>query len=223
MQRAAASESDPVTFHAAASWCAPAVIGGGATAARTAADDRSLVRELQRGGDEDLFATLVERHKQRVLIIAAAVLGPGHEAEAEDIAQDAFLTAFRTLANFRGECSFGTWIIRVARNLAIDRSRRADHRRPHLCDDVLEGHSSPATGDDPETGAFADQRRRVVLDALDNLNHTQRMVVYLHYWVGCPVAEIANLLELNRETVKSHLHRSRQRLATVLEEHRIRG
>jgi RNA polymerase sigma-70 factor, ECF subfamily len=196
-----------------ATWLAA---GGGGENATPLADDAALVRELQRTGDEDLFRTLVLRHKRRVFRLAAAVLGPGHEAEAEDLTQEAFLLVFRKLDSFRGDSAFSTWLLHLTRNLAIDRRRHADHRRPHVSDDALATLPAVGGGADPEEAASASQQSERLLRQVERLPDPQRTVVYLHYWMESPVAEIAELLELKRETVKSHLFRARQRLAAGL-------
>jgi RNA polymerase sigma-70 factor (ECF subfamily) len=180
------------------------------------ADDASLVRELQRTGDDELFRILVQRHKRRVFRVAAAVLGPGREAEAEDLTQEAFLLAFRKLGSFRGDSAFSTWLLRVTRNLAIDRRRRADLRKPHVSEDELAKLPAVGAGANPEEAAAAGEQRERLLRQLALLPEPQRTAVYLHYWLESPVAEMAELLELKPETVKSHLHRARQRLAGAL-------
>jgi len=135
--------------------------GGAGAASRD--DDASLVRELQRTGDDELFRVLVERHKRRVFRLAAAVLGPGREAEAEDLTQEAFLLAFRKLGSFRGESAFSTWLLHLTRHLAIDRRRRADLRRPHVSDDELAMLPAVGAGANPEeTAAASEQRERLL-------------------------------------------------------------
>ncbi len=190
--------------------------GGGGRDTASPADDASLVRQLQRTGDGELFDALVQRHKRRVFRLAAAVLGPGHEAEAEDLTQEAFLLVFRKLDSFRGESRFSTWLLHLTRNLAIDRRRHADLRRPHVADDELAKLPAVGGGSNPEEAASASQQRERLLQQVEQLPDPQRTVVYLHYWMESPVAEIAELLELKRETVKSHLFRARQRLAAGL-------
>lgn len=185
--------------------------------AASRADDASLVRELQRTGDDERFHILVQRHKRRVFRLALAVLGPGREAEAEDLTQEAFLLAFRKLGSFRGDSAFSTWLLHVTRNLAIDRRRRADLRRPHASEDVLATLPAVGAGANPEEAAAANERRERLLRQIERLPDLQRTVVRLHYWLGSPVSEMAELLELNPETVKSHLFRARRRLASALE------
>lgn len=186
----------------------------GDTEAASRADDAALVRELQRTGDDELFRILVRRHKHRVFRVAVAVLGPGREAEAEDLTQEAFLLAFRKLDSFRGDAAFSTWLVHVTRNLAIDRRRHADLRRPHVSEDELA--RLPAVSASPEAAAAASEERERLLRQVEQLPEPQRTAVYLHYWLGSSVAEMAELLELKPETVKSHLYRARRRLAEAL-------
>jgi RNA polymerase sigma-70 factor (ECF subfamily) len=186
-------------------------------------DDASLVSELLRTGNDDLFAELVKRHQERVLRLVISVLGPGHESEAEDLVQEVFVLVYRKLATFRGECAFATWLYRLTKNLALDRRRHARLKHPHIGDELLALVPARDSHSDPESMASAAERRRQVLDHLEQLPDPQRMVVYLYYWMGSPVNEIAQLLELKQGTVKSHLHRARQRLATVLSEDLCHG
>jgi RNA polymerase sigma-70 factor (ECF subfamily) len=196
-----------------AAWIA-ARRGGAEVTSATA--DASLVRELQRTGDEELFRILVERHKHRVFRVAVAVLGPGHEAEAEDLTQETFLLAFRKLASFRGDSALSTWLVHVTRNLAIDRRRRADRRRPHVAEGELARLPADGAATNPEDAAAASEQRERLLREIERLPAPQRTAVYLYYWLGSPLAEIGELLDLKPETVKSHLHRARQRLASQL-------
>jgi len=200
-------------FVLSATWIA-AQRSGAEAASRC--DDASLVRQLQRADDDELFGVLVQRHKRRVFRVAVAVLGPGREAEAEDVTQDAFLLAFRKLGSFRGDSSFSTWLLRLTRNLAIDRRRRSTLQRLHVAEDELSKLPAIGTGTNPEEAAAAAEQRELLLQTLDRLPDHQRAAVYLHYWLGSSVAQMAELLELKPETVKSHLHRARQRLASEL-------
>jgi RNA polymerase sigma-70 factor (ECF subfamily) len=196
------------------SWSA--VSAGDASTALRTRDDETLVRELLRTGDDDLFAELVSRHKDRVFRLAVSILGPGHEDAAEDLTQEVFLQVFRKLATFRQECAFSTWLYRMTRNAAIDRRRRARFRHPHVDEAVLQSVQTEDELSDPEQRATTSERRKQVRSHLERLPEPQRSVVYLHYWLGSPIAEIAGLLELKRETVKSHLHRARKRLASQI-------
>lgn len=165
------------------------------------------------------FEDLVRGEKDRVFRVALSVLGPGGEAEAEDVAQEVFVRVYRALRSFRGESRLSTWIYRTAFNLAVDHRRRLG-RRPAAADDAAAAEL-PATGSgsDPYRASREAERARAVRSALGALSEEQRAVLHLHYWMGHTVAEIGELLDLPEGTVKSHLHRGRERLGKELESH----
>jgi len=183
----------------------------------SAMDDGSLVRELVRTGDDDLFQALVDRYRDRVYRLTVSTLGPGNEAEAEDVAQEIFVLVYRKIDTFRHDSEFSTWLFRMARNRAVDRLRKARMCRHHVGGEELRSMPSRETLSDPEMAAVAGERRTAVLQHVQRLPDPQRTVVYLHYWMGSGVADIAELLDMNVQTVKSHLHRARRRLALELE------
>jgi len=161
------------------------------------------------------FDALVSRHRDQVFRVALSVLGPGAEADAEDVAQEVFVRAYRRLGSFRGESRVGTWLYRVAFNLAVDHRRRAGRRGEELGGETLD--ALPASGGDPHRVARDGESARLVRRLLDTLPEAQRAALHLHYWMGHTVAEIAELLDLAEGTVKSHLHRGRARLREELE------
>jgi len=183
-------------------------------------DDATLIERFLRTDDDGLFEELVRRYQLRVFRFVLSLLGPGHESSAEDLTQEVFVQVYRKLSSFRGDCSFATWLFRIATNRVTDWRRRARQRPPRLPDDVLV--TTPVTGADadPSARARTDQDRRRLLTHLVELPEVMRAVVYLYYWLDCPVAEISQLLQLNPETVKSHLYRARQRLAKKLRKDR---
>jgi RNA polymerase sigma-70 factor (ECF subfamily) len=182
----------------------------------SAMDNGWLVRELVRTGDDDLFRLLVQRYRDRVFRLAVSMLGPGNEAEAEDVAQEVFVLVYRKIDTFRHDSDFSSWIFRMTRNRAIDSLRKARMRHRHVGDEELRSMPSRETCSDPEMAAVAGERRTAVLRHVQRLPDLQRTVVYLHYWIGSGVADIAELLDMNVQTVKSHLHRARRRLALEL-------
>lgn len=161
------------------------------------------------------FDDLVARHRDRVFRVALSVLGPGAEADAEDVAQEAFVRAYRRLASFRGESRIGTWLYRVAFNLAVDHRRRTGRRGAEIGGEALD--ALPAPGGDPHRVARDGESTRLVRRLLDTLPEAQRAALHLHYWMGHTVAEIAELLDVAEGTVKSYLHRGRERLRAELE------
>jgi RNA polymerase sigma-70 factor (ECF subfamily) len=177
------------------------------------ATDADLVAAFL-GGDEDAFAELVRRHKQAVFRLAVSILGPGLEPEAEDVAQEVFLRAFRRLRDFRGESMVGSWLYRIAWNLAVDLKQRARHRLPHL---DIHSMALEAVRQSPELR----DRERIVLESIEELPDLYRSVVRLHYWMGCGIEEIAAWLGAPEGTVKSYLYRARKRLEQRLAERGI--
>lgn len=182
------------------------------------ADDATLVREFLRTHDDDLFTILVRRYQDRVFRLALSVLGPGMEAEAEDLVQDIFVQVFRKLATFRGDSSFSVWLYRLAYNRCLDFRRQARLRHPHVCETVLEGLSDSSRQADPQGMTADSQRRQKLLRLVDELPDLQRTAVYLYYWSSLSVGDIASMLDLRPGTVKSHLFRARQFLARRLPE-----
>lgn len=178
----------------------------------------SLVREFVRTGDDDLFHNLVRRYRDRVFRLAVSVLGPGNESEAEDVAQEVFVLVYRKIDNFRHESDFSTWLFRMTKNHALDRRRLARMRHPHVGDQALSSIPAPGRSNDPEMAAVDRERRARILELIERLPDQQRTAIYLHYWMGSGVAEIAELMEMKLQTVKSHLYRARRRLFRELNE-----
>jgi len=175
--------------------------------------DASLLRELARTGGDDPFQVLVQRYRDRVFRLIASVLGPGRESDVEEVAQELFLKVFRKVDLFRGDSEFSTWLFRIARNLAVDRRRQPSFLRPLVGDRDLDSLPAPNRSSNPELLAAAEERRGRVLERIAGLPEPQRTVVYLHYWLDSEIAEIAQMLDMNTQTVKSHLFRARRRLA----------
>lgn len=179
-------------------------------------DDRELVRKTVEEDDLDAFAALVRRHQQKVYRLAVSILGPGAEAEAEDVAQEALLRAYRRLPRFRREARFTTWLHRITRNLAIDALRRPRRRRPHVGIEALASLPTHSCSD-PEQAAIDQQRARDVERCVRRLPPRWQATFRLHYWLGHSIDEIAELLDQPPGTVKSQLHRGRRLLARCLE------
>jgi RNA polymerase sigma-70 factor (ECF subfamily) len=209
------SESFDVFF------CAALASAANATPAR-GLEDAEVIEEFLRSGDDDLFAVLIQRYQDRVMRLVASILGPNADADAEDLVQEVFLNVYRKLATFRGDCRFSTWLYRLARNRAIDARRR---RKPHIVQSVEQpqGATEPRVGSDLEAEIGMTRQESAVLQAVNALGEPRRSVVFLHYWMGYGIDEISGLTEIPAGTVKSHLHRARRLLATVLREEAADG
>ncbi|RMG14792.1 MAG: RNA polymerase sigma factor [Planctomycetota bacterium] len=152
---------------------------------------------------------IVRRHAPRVYRVVAAIVGEG---EAEDATQEVFLRVQRGLSNWRGEASLGTWIQRIATNVALKRLRTR-RRRPLRTG--LEGGGVASPG--PEPAAVAHRRERVaaVRHALARLPEHQRAVVALRM-EGHSFAQVAQILGIRQPTAESRMARAKVRLRELL-------
>lgn len=166
-----------------------------------------------------MIEELVRTQKDRVFRVALSVLGPGCEAEAEDVTQEVFVRVYRALPSFRGESRLSTWVYRTAFNLAIDHRRRLGRQPAAVRGEAAEALPATAPASDPYGASRDAERARAVREAMGAVSEEQRAVLHLHYWMGHTVAEIGELLDLPAGTVKSHLHRGRERLGKELERH----
>jgi len=179
-------------------------------------DVPSLVARA-RTGDEAAFRALVESHQDRAYGRALRVVGRAEDAE--EVAQDAFLKAWRALPAFRGEAAFGTWLHRIVSRLALDRRARITARARH--EEPVE--SPPEAPVDPgaagptgvDDGFGGDTGRR--LDRLlDTLSAQARAAVVHYYYEDRSVAEVARALAVPEGTVKTLLSRARVTLREAL-------
>ena len=157
-------------------------------------------------GDGEAFRILVERESRAVIGTCQRVLGDA--AEAEDVAQEAFITAYCSMATFRGDGSFGAWVSRIAVRMAVTRlaSRRAVVRMDPANEEKLEPWI--AVGDDPEARSLDEEYRRSVHTAIAALPADQRAVVALRFYRDLTLDEIARVTGAPVGTVKSRLHRA---------------
>lgn len=188
--------------------------------------DRSLV-ERTIAGDKNAFRTLVERYQSRAHAIALGVVG--NYEDAEDIAQEAFVKAYRNLASFRGQSSFYTWLYRIIFNLSIDLSRKA-YRRSELSMEDTATLDSVAHSANKDSGTYLsrvagpeEHIRKVEIrsqfrKALSELSPEHRAVIMLREIEGLSYAEISQVIGCSKGTVMSRLHHARKRLQHALRE-----
>ncbi|MFQ5525792.1 MAG: RNA polymerase sigma factor [Thermoanaerobaculia bacterium] len=179
-------------------------------------EDAVLVREIQQGGDQDHFTTLVLRHKDSVFRVVVSILGRGREGEAEELTQEVFLKVYRKLHQFRGDSKFSSWLYRIAYRHAVDYASRARFRAPHLPQEILEMTPNPDPEANPLHRTIDATHRQLLRGALGELPHLYRSVLHLHYWLGMTIAEISGALETPEGTVKSYMHRARAKLGDAL-------
>ncbi len=196
---------------------APAAAAGPPHASvRSAPDaDAELVGRWQ-AGDAAAFGELVERHQRSVYRLAYRMLGDA--AEAEDVAQEAFLRLHRHGGRFRGDARFSTFVYRVVANAALNRRRTLGRARRRI--EALasrgEGFDRPAPPRDPEDAARGAQDRSRVQRALLEVPPDLRLALLLVEIEGLPYREAARALRVPEGTVKSRVHRGRVALRELL-------
>ncbi|MCH7768563.1 MAG: sigma-70 family RNA polymerase sigma factor [Nitrospinae bacterium] len=168
------------------------------------------------GGDEEACETLVRRYQDRVFSLVYSIIGGTDQVE--DIAQEAFLKAFRSLKSFRGGSSFYTWLYRITVNTALNALRSKGRRQEASLEDLggLEFLVDPDVG--PAESAARRQLASRVREAIDRLDEQYRTIVYLRELEDLSYEEIAEVVELPVGTVKSRLFRARQHLKELLED-----
>lgn len=175
--------------------------------------DAWLVEHAARG-DDDAFGELVTRYQDRVFRLVLSILGQAFAADAEDTAQDVFVRVHHALHTFRGESAFGTWVYRVAFNHAVNVKARMRFRAPHVSDASLATCAADVTPADVRLDAH---RRQAALRAcVDELPDAYQAAVRLHYWLGVGTRDVAAMLDVPENTVKSYLHRARRLLRARL-------
>jgi RNA polymerase sigma-70 factor (ECF subfamily) len=167
-------------------------------------------------GDEEAFAALLERYRDRVFRLAVSILGQAFVGEAEEVTQEVFLRVYHALKSFRGESKFGTWLYRVTFNQAINLKSRVRFKAPHVTDEDLAQQAAA----DPDALTRLERARRdsVVSECVLELPEAYQSALRLHYWMGESITEIAALLDVPENTVKSYLFRARQLLQSMLKD-----
>lgn len=181
-------------------------------------DDTMLVREAQRG-NRAAFEELVRHYDQAVLRLALHLTGS--EQDAQDVYQDAFLKAYKSIGNFRFECSFYTWIYRIVTNLCLDHLRKKQVRKedaPVVTDshgdeyDLLDQVADARAAANPERDLMRRELGKRINRAMDRLTPRERMVFELKHYHGLKLRTVGEILNTTEETAKNTLFRATQKL-----------
>jgi RNA polymerase sigma-70 factor, ECF subfamily len=193
------------------------------TTGAATSDDRTIVQAVL-AGDRDAYRVLVDREGPSIISACARILGD--RSEAEDVAQEAFVIAYRSLGSWRADGAFGAWLSRIAVRLAI---RRSQSRKQVTWLDPLAAEADQPGQDrfrtmgssdavDPATTMLRTERDAQVRAAVASLDEPYREVVALRFFAERSLQEIADATERPLGTVKTHLHRGLARLRRALEE-----
>jgi RNA polymerase sigma-70 factor (ECF subfamily) len=175
-------------------------------------NDQQLVQRVQKG-DKTAFDLLVLKYQHRVLKLVSRFVNDA--AEAQDVAQDAFLKAYRALPSFRGDSAFYTWLYRIAINTAKN-ALVSNRRRPIDFDldlqdpDQYDRHAKLKDVDTPEGVLLTEEIRAVVERAMEQLPEDLRTAIVLREIEGLSYEEIAEAMDCPVGTVRSRIFRARE-------------
>lgn len=178
----------------------------------TKTTDAELVERVQRG-DKRAFDILVIKYQSKILSIVSRFISDN--AEINDVAQDAFIKAYRALPNFRGESAFYTWLYRIAINTAKN-YLTARNRRPPASDIDSQDAESYGVGvglrenASPERLLMRDQLKKVIFDTIDELPEDLKTAITLRELEGLSYEEIAESMDCPVGTVRSRIFRARE-------------
>ncbi len=175
-------------------------------------DDSSLTRAALAGRGE-AFGVLVERYERAVYHLCLRTMRDPDEAR--DCAQEAFFKAYRSLATYKPDSKFSTWIFSIAYHACCDRLAR----RKRFSDEAIPERADPAPG--PAQIAARNEEARALHAAIDALPEKYRTVVTLYHLQGRQYEEIAEVLGLPLGTVKTHLFRAKDHLRKTLLRERL--
>ena len=174
--------------------------------------DQEHIIARARRGDADAFEQLVAAYRNQVFRLALRMCG--NEADADEVAQEAFLSAWKGLPNFRGESRFSTWLYQLTTHAAIDLMRR--EKRQAAAEDI-DGITAADDGPSPQQQVERAETRREVRSALIQLPEEYRQVLVLRYYRGMTQVQTARVVGVSQVQVsrleRKALERLRQELS----------
>ena len=175
-------------------------------------DSDNQILDIVRSGNSRAYAVLVDRHKDRAMTLAVRLLGT--KEEAEEMVQDAFLKAYKSLDQFRGDAKFSTWLYRILYNLCMTRVTRRKGKMDHF--DAEDDIARAATVGDDEVSIQErmehEELRDLVTSEIENLPGKLKTVIILFYVQEMSYEEMSTVMNMPLGSVKTYLHRGRNLL-----------
>ncbi len=182
----------------------------------TGLSDQEIIQQV-RGGDQQAYASLVSRYQNFVFSIVLRYL-PNRE-DAEELAQDVFVKAYRSLGDFRGESKFSTWLFTIASTSCITFLRKKKIEWQSLDNEKIFAHADNIDGGLRANQVEYKSRQSMVNRAIALLGPDDAQVITLFYKGEQSLEEIARIMGQEPNTVKVRLHRARQRLREKMEKY----
>lgn len=165
-------------------------------------------------GNSNCFSYIVDRHKERAYNLAFRICG--NREEAEELAQDSFLKAYRSLGSFKMKSSFSTWLFRIVYNTTISHVRIKKKGVLSLEDFPADANDFIGTSSSEEE-AEAEYRSSLVNFALQKITEEERGLISLHYYEEMSTDEMAEVTGISKSNVKVKLFRARQKMQMIIE------
>lgn len=173
-------------------------------------EDHEVVKRVKKG-QTDLYEILVRRYEKKLCALAWRMLH--NRADVEDVVQEAFVKAYRSLGKFRGDAQFSTWLYRITVNLILNRLRRGSKMREVDLD--MDRMESPSN---PKSAVRQKEVQAAAARAIDDLPPRQRVIFHMRYEEGRSHAEIARVLALSEGAVKASYHHAVAKLRESLKD-----
>ncbi len=157
------------------------------------------------------YAILVDKYERKVFNYIHYLVG--HREDAEELTQDTFTKAYQSLAQFRGEAAFSTWLLRIAHFKCLTKFRKKTY--PHVAIDSVQGYQTDEALN-PSIAMQLSDKTNILEQALGQLKPDERSVLTLFYYQELSIKEIIDVTKLSESNVKIHLHRGRKKLLDIL-------
>lgn len=166
-----------------------------------------------KSGDLSACRYIVDKYKSFVFNIALRILK--NREDAEEVAQDSFVKAFKAIDTFKYQSKFSTWLYRITFNNAISRTRQKKFFQEEINEDITESKYLTVCADGLENLNRQD-RRNILRSAIENLNKEESLLISLYYYEENSMAEVADITGLDENLVKVKIHRARKKLHNTL-------
>ena len=177
--------------------------------------DRGAVAAVQ-AGDRDAFRLLVEKHSRNVFRLGFRMTG--NEQDAEEIVQETFLRAYRSIGRFESRANFGTWLYRIASNCSLDllAKRKPQQSQTPLQDEEGEELPLPSPAPNAERLLLSAELKQKLAAAMERLTPIERTAFVLRHFEGSSIEDIGKTLALKNDAAKNAVYRAVQKIRTEM-------